>query len=452
MSELDNLPPPPPAPRAAVMRKFTCPNCGGEVAIRAAGHTLSAVCSHCGSVIDVSDERLKVIQEVSGKLKQRPTFLEIGQRGSFDGVTYEIVGYVQKSDRTKIYYWDEYLLFNPYHGFRFLVQMDGHWNFVTIVKRDIDKVGFVTTVWVGDLKFDPFLQDEPIVQYVKGEFYWRVKRGDKAKTEDYICPPYMLSIEGTGADTTVSMCEYKEPEEIRNAFALKVAMPNRTGVGPNQPSPVDFRAVLKVAVIAFLLLTMLHFINSAGAANEQLTFVSSSHVAGDQSKTFTSAPFQVTAQSNVLISSYATVSNSWVELYVSLVNQDTKEVFEVRQPIEYYFGSDSDGSWTEGSTRESDYMSGVTPGTYRLVYELEADAFTRGLGGYKLGGATNPSYQPTGEQGVGVTIRATRDVPSSGNYWFTLLFFLVCPVYSGCRSVGFETRRWENSDFPRGES
>ena len=61
------------------MRKFTCPNCGGEIQIRGGAHTLMAVCAHCSSVIDVADERVKVIQEVNTRVLK--TFLEIGDRG-----------------------------------------------------------------------------------------------------------------------------------------------------------------------------------------------------------------------------------------------------------------------------------------------------------------------------------------------------------------------------------
>lgn len=440
---VDFSPPENTAPRAAVMRKFNCANCGGEIAIRATGHTLTAICEHCSSVIDATDERLLTVQDVNKRV--RATLLEIGQRGIIDGIHFEIVGYMQKSDKTKMYFWEEYLLFNPYHGFRFLVQMDGHWNYVTILKREIQKPGFVCTVWVDDNKFQPFLQDQPIVQYVKGEFYWRVKKGDRAKTEDYVCPPYMLSIETADGDTTVSMCAYKEPKEIADAFDLTTSsMPRRTGVGPNQPLPYPRAGVMRVASIALALLVLFQILFCATASDVRLVNVQAVHQAGDQAKTFTTAPFEIPKRSNVLIQSFSNVSNSWVELYVTLVNEQTQEIFEVRQPIEYYSGSDSDGPWTEGSTNASDYMSGVPPGMYRLVYELDADAFSRR---YMTSGAVDPVATR-----VTLTIAATRDVASWGNFWLTALLILICPVYIMLRSVGFENQRWENSDFPRGNS
>jgi hypothetical protein len=66
-------------------------------------------------------------------------------------------------------------------------------------------------------------------------------------------------------------------------------------------------------------------------------------------QTVFSQPFEIKPNRNIRISASAPVSNSFAELYVDLVNEQSQEVESVNIPIEYYFGSDSDGSWTEGS-------------------------------------------------------------------------------------------------------
>ena len=96
-------------------------------------------------------------------------------------------------------------------------------------------------------------------------------------------------------------------------------------------------------------------------------------------------------------------------------------------------------------------MSSVSPGWYRLVYDLDADAFhPRVPTGYKLGGTSNPSSVASAGS-VKVAIRAVRDVPSWGNFWMTILFMILCPLYTAMRVTSFETQRWANSDFPRGD-
>jgi hypothetical protein len=431
MSWIDDMEkslPPKAAERVTSVRRFTCPSCGGEIQIRAGGHTLAAVCAHCGSVIDVGDARLKIIQETAAKTKE--TFLSIGQRGELQGVVWEVIGYVQKSDRTKVYYWDEYLLFNPWHGFRFLVQMDGHWNFVKIIKSHFPKTGFNTQVWHGDDCYKPFLQDDPIVQYVKGEFYWRIKKGEQAKTEDYVCPPYMLSFEYTGSDKTVSLCEYTEPEVIRAAFGIARPMPYRKGVGPNQPAPMNTRRLWRTFAAALVAAIFIQMALVGASKNEKLVAYSQMHGPLDRTRTFMSESFSIPKQSNVLITAYAPVDNAWVEIDLSLVNDATKEDFDALIPIEYYHGYDSDGSWTEGSQMTSEYLSAVSRGDYRMVYEIDADAFTR------------QQQQP-------VQITVTRDVASWGNFWWTFFLLLAYPAYAAMKAGSFEVKRWENSDFPR---
>jgi hypothetical protein len=417
----------PPAVKKAAIRKFNCPSCGGEIQIRAAGHTLTAICAHCGTVVDTADERFTIIDDV--RVKLRPTLIEIGQRGTLGGTDWEVIGYVLKSDRTKQYFWDEYLLFNPYHGFRFLVQMDGHWNFVRVVKEDFQRMGFVTTVWHEEQSFSPFLRDQPIVQYVKGEFYWRIRKGDTATTEDYVAPPYMLSFEKVPGEETASLCEYTEPEVVQAAFGL-ASVPRRKGVGPNQPSPFNTAALMKAASIAVVIAFVIHLAAVAASASQTVVTLNKVFQPGDQTREFVSEPFALPRQSNIYIESSAPVSNSWAELGITLVNETTKEVFELTQGMEFYYGSDSDGPWREGSPNADGYLSGVPAGTYRMTYDIESDVLQK-------------------QQPLQVTMVAKRDVASWGNFFWTMFLLLCYPVVAWLRSSAFENRRWENSDFPR---
>ncbi len=41
---------------------LNCPSCGGVVSLRAAGFTMTAVCSHCGKLLDTTTPKLKVVQ------------------------------------------------------------------------------------------------------------------------------------------------------------------------------------------------------------------------------------------------------------------------------------------------------------------------------------------------------------------------------------------------------
>lgn len=413
-------------PRAKSIRTFKCPNCGGEISIRAAGVSLSAVCAHCGTVVDIADENLVILQRANEQTKQ--TFLEIGMRGHLAGVVWEVIGYVLKSDKTGVYFWEEYLLFNPYNGFRFLVHMDGHWSFVRVIKKEFDKTSFNTTVWMGMSRFRPFLQDQPIVQYVKGEFYWRIKKGDRARTEDYVCPPQMLSFEYGDGEITASLCDYTEPREIAAAFSLTKPMPPRKGVAPNQPNPVKTGWLFVATAAALGAAIFIHTTTAAMSPAKEILTIAETHVQGDRALSFTSPPIEIPAQTNIHVRSYAPVNNQWVEISMSLVNESNGKAFNMRQPIEYYYGTDIDGRWSEGGQVQEDFFSGVPAGTYRLVYEVDSGAYAMG--------------QP---MDIRMTLR--RGVTPWSNLILTLLAILIWPGIAWSRKGAFESKRWMNSDF-----
>jgi hypothetical protein len=421
--------PPGAVQRAKSVRIFNCPACGGQISLKAAGATMTAVCAHCGAVVDVTNDNLSVIQKAHAATM--PTTLEIGARGKLAGVTWEVIGYTLKADRTGVYFWDEYLLFNPYHGFRFLVQQDGHWNYVKVIKNDIERSKyFKSPIWFDGRKYQPFLQDDPSVQYVKGEFYWRIKKGDKAHTEDFVCPPYMLSYEIVDGDMTVSLCEYVHGSTIAGAFQLANPLPPVKGVAPNQVNPCRARPVMMVCLFACVAAVAIHLFTAAASPATVVYDTARTHVPGDQSQNFTSPPIDIPQQTNIEVKSWARVDNEWAELGLSLENEATGATHDMRQPIEYYHGYDSDGYWSEGGDFAHDYFSAVPKGSYRLVYDVDSGRLQKG-------------FQ------VDIGIKLIRGVAPFSNLMITLLLLCVWPCFSLMRSSAFETKRWANSDFPR---
>lgn len=111
---------------------FDCPGCGAPVQVRAQGAAQVVACGHCGSVLDAQDPRHQILSRYQSKFKRVPT-IPIGRRGAIRGETFEVTGYMT---RRTLYYgityeWAEYLLWNPYKGFRWLIEADGHWTFLT---------------------------------------------------------------------------------------------------------------------------------------------------------------------------------------------------------------------------------------------------------------------------------------------------------------------------------
>ncbi|MBV1689471.1 DUF4178 domain-containing protein [Novosphingobium sp. G106] len=108
---------------------ITCPSCGGTIAIKAAGYSVTVACQYCGSVLDVANPDVKVIEEYHQAALSLP--LPLGSRGNLFEVEWEVVGYLSRGDGEAN--WSEYLLFNPYAGYRWLVHAEGDWQYGTML-------------------------------------------------------------------------------------------------------------------------------------------------------------------------------------------------------------------------------------------------------------------------------------------------------------------------------
>src|SRR5690348_3636263 len=120
------------APPVAKAHALACPNCGGPVERRGFGHSLSVVCPQCLTVLDASTPEFRVLQQIETRQERRTPLIPLGTRGKFGDVAWEAIGYQTRAvvEDGETFEWEEYLLFNPYHGFRYITQYDGHWNLV----------------------------------------------------------------------------------------------------------------------------------------------------------------------------------------------------------------------------------------------------------------------------------------------------------------------------------
>src|SRR5215470_7769154 len=222
---MDGVKPPPPKAKT-----FACLSCGSPIRLRGLLQTTSVVCPSCGTVIDVSDdENMRIISAFASRIKVEPA-IPLGTRGTFPDGIFEAIGFMQRFIIVEgvEYRWREYLLFNPYKGFRWLSEYNGHWSYI--------KTSFFRPRVLADgnlaLKgtvFRHFQSAHAKVDYVAGEFYWRVQAGESCLVQDFVAPPQILSMEQTENEITWSLGEYMEPEAIAKAFKLTKPLPGKIG-------------------------------------------------------------------------------------------------------------------------------------------------------------------------------------------------------------------------------
>lgn len=246
-------------PKEISAKGLSCPHCGGSLDLKAPDKALRVTCPFCDALLDVNEGNLVYLTTLS-KQKVEP-LIPLGTVGTLRGREFTVIGFLRRSVtfEGKNYYWTEYLLYHAVDGFFWLTNSDSHWNFVESVPFGEVK-GNADRVTYREMTFRVFQRAVATVRNVQGEFYWKVSVGETVEAEDYISPPYMLSVESTGdtranREVNVSLGTYVPAEEIAAAFKLP-ALSAGFGVAPNQPNPTDYSVFLTWPIVVGVLVLL----------------------------------------------------------------------------------------------------------------------------------------------------------------------------------------------------
>jgi len=423
-------------------RALNCSNCGGPIALRGFGYALTVVCPQCLTALDTSDPQIKIIGQIQ-EAQRRTLWIPLGTRGKLAGAEWEVIGFQTRTVVDDGDTWDEYLLFNPYKGFRYLTEYQGHWNFVTPLEPMPVRlpIGLRPGASFGGATYKHFSGCYAMTSFVLGEFPWRLQAGEKVQCDDFIHPPYVLSSETTKDEVTWSRGEYTQGAEIWKAFALPGKPVPPRGVYLNQPSP---RAGKSGGLWATFFLMLLLLIGLAAFfamfSGNSVVFRNSYQFStlGSSEPSFVTPIFQLNGRpSAVELSVHANVDNNWAYFNFALIDDDTGAAYDFGREVSYYHGTDSDGAWTEGGTTSTAYIPSVPPGHYYLRVEPEMDT--------NAGQFRNASKR---YNATTYDIILRRDVPNYSLFWIAALLLLIPPVFTTIRARSFEVSRWMQSDYP----
>lgn len=417
------------------VKALNCPGCGAALTVRSFNNAVTIVCDSCHSILDAKDPNLQILQRFKVATGEDKPLIPIGTRGKIRGTDYEVIGFERRTILVDgiPYSWHEYVLFNPYKGFRYLTEYNGHWNDVSILKALPEALPYASPPKVKYLgeTYKHFQTARAETAFVLGEFPWQVRVGESAEVTDYVSPPRVLSSEQTGNEVTWSMGEYLSGKDVWRAFRLPASAPDPVGVYENQPSPLSAETRnIWVAFGAFLVVLVAMMIGFDMAARNEQVFTGyykyNSNQRGEAS--FVTDVFEVKGHtSNVELTTSTDLNNRWIYLNYALINEDTGQAFDFGREVSYYHGYDSDGSWSEGSANDRVSVPKVPPGRYYLRVEPEGD----------------PGYGMTY-----YTITVKRDVPQYSFYGIVLGALLLPAILLTWRSLSFEHLRWAESDHP----
>jgi ribosomal protein S27AE len=449
-------------------QSLSCPKCGGALALHAPDQTQRVGCPSCGSLLSAEHGKLAFLKSL--KQPHPDVVIPLGTEGVLKGEQVTCIGQLCRSCTIEglPYPWTEYLLLDSQHGFKWLVESEGHWSLAVAVAP-----GEVPQVREGQKNLSSqghnwrrFQDVEAVVEGVWGEFYWTVEQGERVLVSEFVAPPQSLTRErqshpGGGEEVNWSLSTYLEPGEVWAAFQLPGAPPPPQGIGSFQPNP--HKAALAKSglwiVGALGLLLVLVMVESMTHRNLELfhrqldlyeltpglrpvmgegahrvipagrpAAPASPESAEAQEPVFFSDPIEIKdGHQNLAVTVSAPVNNNWIEVEGALVSETTgvAELFLLESS--YYHGVDGGESWTEGGQTGTVFLSAVPPGTYVL----------------RLAPSWNGKVPPVRVLDVQLRQGVLRWLYPG----LALLAILLVPLVMLFPMASFEGRRWQESMY-----
>jgi hypothetical protein len=436
--------------------RLACPSCDGSIELRAPGQTLRMVCPYCEAMLDVGRGTLQLLAKREGPSRGRPIF-PLGSKATFDGVRYTLIGFVRRHALTAWgrFPFDEYLLHEPKVGFRWLVESDGHWSFVTTLPAGaVGGYHGDPKVEYRGVSFKQFQSCPLEVTAVFGEVYWKVAVGETVYGTDYVAPPAMLSCEQGANELNWSLGVYQTRGQVEKAFgtaADSVQLPAPDGIAPNQPFKHRRLAHVTLLGLAALGATALLTAWTTDTREVAVERVVVSDPAGEplpdsglvpaelppgtpsgtSAVVYFTKPFHLDGRKNIeIVLTAPDLDNEWMAIGGDLVNEGSGDVEMFDVTLEHWSGVDSDGSWTEATRRAEVHVGARPEGDYVVRLELQRGKQSRAAA--------------LSDRLLRIEIR--QDVFRTTHFLAALGAIALPGLLFGLWQWSFERRRWKNSD------
>ncbi len=242
-------------------RQFDCPNCGAPVEVTLAT-SKSITCRSCHSLINLTAGLGGGLMHAQQDEPVQP-MIPLGAIGQLQGVEWQVVGFQQRTghepqDTDEHFGWSEYLLYNRKRGFTFLVDSEEGWSMVKpITGAPSLAPNGQSAVYLGT-GYKLQYSYEAETNYVAGEFYWPVERGQKSFNRDFAQGASLLSMEQTPKEVTWSSGSKIASDTVAKAFKLedKKEMLKRSDAGPTSGSGIGCGTIMILFLVILVLLAV----------------------------------------------------------------------------------------------------------------------------------------------------------------------------------------------------
>lgn len=440
-------------PKRESLKQARCTQCNGPLDLKAPDATKRVACPYCAALIKVEGGQLEFLE-----MLQKPPFdarIPLGAVGKLHDPTLAappsgpapewtcIAFLVRSCDVEGIRYpWDEYLLFNPTRGFRWLMHSNGHWTWLTpVAAGELDLDEALKTPGVppasararyGKEAFRCYQSVYAKTEFVSGECYWAVSAGEVARATEFIAPPRSINIDQTTLEATCTIGVMVENALLEKTFGLRSKLNPPVGIAPALPNPFTPKmsdAWTWGGLWGAVLLGLTIVFSAMGTTEKyfegNFSVPPNAPSASAEAQRFT-MPFEIKESVPLEVEVNAPgLSNNWLGVSVDLVNEKTSEVVAVYAEAEYYSGVTDGESWSEGSHHASVTTDVVDKGSYVM--------------------RVTPSFMGAGTD-YSVKVSAD-DGPGFGCPLLLLLMLLAAPIYFTVRANSFETQKWNDAVF-----
>ncbi|UOQ67476.1 hypothetical protein [Hymenobacter volaticus] len=281
----------------------------------------------------------------------------------------------------------------------------------------------------------------PRILYAVGEFDWNILEDEQLVISEFILPPFMLVQEQQKSGERINWykAEHLEPTQVEAAFQADPSrMPRRNGVGAIQPAPGEsnwpllkgFALTMALAVVITQLLLLLakpeRLLLQQQFSSQPTTLDNAvAATAAGSNNVIVTRSFEVQGPAALEFDVRSSLSNQWVEVPITLVNERTGVSYEFTKSLEYYSGVEDGESWSEGSRQDDATLAGIPSGRYHL------------------------NLYPTSDFGTSLLVDLTvsQNTPLHSNAVLALLLLLLYPGIQYFRRYNFEQTRWLSSDY-----
>lgn len=434
-------------PPTVAPTQLECPKCKAPITYFDVKNSSFYVCPHCRTFFEAQGLLPpRIINGFKKSLKSRLPLL-VGTTGRLFGDEYRVVGAMVKKETRNSAQWVEYMLLQQTTGTTAqLAVYEGHWMFI----QPTDKQYTVTTpsragqhIYVDTVlgTYQIYNRYSPRVLYAIGEFDWNILDDEKLVITEFILPPFMLVQEQQKSSDRVNWYkgEHLEPAQIEAAFQVDPSrIPRRNGVGAIQPAPGEgnwpalkwVALVMALAVVVTQLLLLFvkpeRLLLQQQFSSQPATMDNAvAATAAGSNNVIVTRSFEVQGPAALEFDLKSSLSNQWVEVPITLVNENTGVSYEFTKSLEYYSGVEDGESWSEGSRQDDATLAGIPSGHYHL------------------------NLYPTSDFGTSLLVDLTvsQNTPLHSNAVLALLVLLLYPGIQFFRRHNFEQTRWLNSDY-----